>query len=68
MLKFKNTICLFKKAKYRINLKIIYITKLKKPNVLIIHDYNLLPFFIFDIYAYKINLCAPYTRQKQKIL
>lgn len=39
-----------KKNKYKINIrKIFEIVKKKNPNVLIIHDYNLLPFFIYSL-------------------
>ena len=56
-----------KKQKYRINLKkIIYITKLKKPNVLIIHDYNLLPFFLYSIFMRTKLIYVHHTPDKTK--
>lgn len=39
-----------KKYKYKINIKKIFkIVKKKTPDVLIVHDYNLLPFFIYSL-------------------
>jgi hypothetical protein len=39
-----------KKNKYKINTKKIFeIVKKKKPDVIIVHDYNLLPFFIYSL-------------------
>ena len=45
-----------RKKKYNINLnQIIQILKKTEPNILIIHDYNLIPFFIYSLFE-KVNL------------
>ena len=44
------------KKKFQINLnKIVKILKKTKPNIIIIHDFNLLPFFIYSFFE-KVNL------------
>ncbi len=56
-----------KKKKFRINIrKIFNIVRTKKPNILIIHDYNLLPFFIYSIFDNVKLIYVHHTPDKTK--
>ena len=56
-----------KKKKYNINLrKILGIVKVKNPNILIIHDYNLIPFFIYTLFENAKLIYVHHTPDKTK--
>ena len=58
-----------KKKKYSINLrKILEIVKVQKPNILIIHDYNLIPFFIYTLFENAKLIYVHHTPDKTKKL
>ena len=56
-----------KKIRYRVNIrKIIQIAKSKKPEVIIIHDYNMIPFFIYSLFLSTKLIYVHHTPDKTK--
>jgi len=56
-----------KKIRYKINIrKIIQIVKSKKPEVIIIHDYNMIPFYIYSFFVSTKLIYVHHTPDKTK--
>lgn len=59
--------CYLKKKKFQINYKkILNILEKNSPDILIVHDYNLLPFFVYKIFNKKKLIYVHHTPDKTK--